>query len=185
MCARSVPQTSLSTGISDTHTLLCVNSTADFESSGIVIIGAEVIDYAGKTGTQFTTCTRGADSTLAVPHLRNDSVKSNTSTYSSTSSTVLNNLSNVNVISSSPTTLDETYGAVLVNAASAAVNLNLPAAANASKVRYTIMKLDATANPVNIIAHDTETINGLITQVIGTQYGRFNILCDSTSWYIF
>ena len=45
-----------------------VTSTTEFESSGFIIIGNEIIQYTGKTATTFTGITRGVKSTTNVAH---------------------------------------------------------------------------------------------------------------------
>jgi hypothetical protein len=185
MCARPVPSTILTATINSTQTSLNVASTDDFLSSDIAILGAEIISYGAKNGTQFTDCIRGYDSTVKAVHPSGSIVTGAKSAYTSQSTETLNQLTNVSVISSSPLDLDETYGTVLVDATAAPVIVNLPAAAVATKVKYTIMKIDSSANSVAIIGYDTETINGLNTAMLNTQYDKYSILCDGASWYIF
>ena len=60
--------TLLDGGINDSVTTVTVDSTADFEDVGTVLIGDEQITYTAKTATTFTTCTRGANSTSAAAH---------------------------------------------------------------------------------------------------------------------
>jgi len=50
-------------------TTITVSSTAGFSATGTIIIDAEKISYTGITGTTFTGCTRGAQSTAGVSHL--------------------------------------------------------------------------------------------------------------------
>ena len=49
-------------------TTITLDSTTDFETAGTVTIGAEEITYTGKSATQFTGCTRGANSSTAAAH---------------------------------------------------------------------------------------------------------------------
>ena len=60
--------TLLDGGINDSVTTVTVDSTADFEDVGTILIGDEQITYTAKTATTFTTCTRGANSTSAAAH---------------------------------------------------------------------------------------------------------------------
>ncbi len=64
--------TTLSSGINDTVETIPVTSTvninAPFPDSGTLYIGSEQITYTAKTNTQFTGCTRGANSTSAASH---------------------------------------------------------------------------------------------------------------------
>ena len=49
-------------------TTITVDSTTGFASAGTITIGSEDITYTGVTGTTFTGCTRGANSTTAVAY---------------------------------------------------------------------------------------------------------------------
>lgn len=61
--------TTLTSGITNTSTTpIPVTSTAEFESSGFLIIEQEIIQYTGKTTTTFTGITRGVKSTTNVAH---------------------------------------------------------------------------------------------------------------------
>ena len=55
-------------GLSPTATTIFVASTAQFPSSGYLLIGQELIQYSGKTATTFTGATRGANGTTAAWH---------------------------------------------------------------------------------------------------------------------
>ena len=59
--------------VNATATTITVDSTADFEDSGFIRIGNEVISYTGKTATSFTGLTRGVAGTTAAAH-SNDAV---------------------------------------------------------------------------------------------------------------
>lgn len=54
--------------ITATDTTITVDSTADFQSQGRIIIDSEVIGYTGTTSTTFTGCTRGLEGTTAATH---------------------------------------------------------------------------------------------------------------------
>jgi hypothetical protein len=58
----------LTSAINNSVTTIPVGSTADFASTGTVVIGTEQITYTGVTATSFTGCTRGANSTSAAAH---------------------------------------------------------------------------------------------------------------------
>lgn len=60
--------TALAGAIAATDTTLTVEDTTGFDAAGTVWAGTEAITYTGKTGTQFTGCTRGAHRSRAVPH---------------------------------------------------------------------------------------------------------------------
>lgn len=88
----------------------------------------------------------------------------------------------VNAISTS-TTLDETYSFIKADATSGAVVLTLPPAANATRHRYVVTKIDATANDVTFDGSGSETIDGLTTAVLRGQWSTMVIVCDGTSWF--
>lgn len=56
-------------------TTLNVGDTASFPSSGTLVCESEEITYTGKTGTTFTGCTRGANSTTAAAHAIDKTVR--------------------------------------------------------------------------------------------------------------
>ncbi len=57
--------TQLNGGITDTETTITVDSTAGFPSSGVISIEDELIQYTGKSDTQFTGGTRGSSNAAA------------------------------------------------------------------------------------------------------------------------
>ena len=61
--------TQLNGGINNSTTTITVGSTANFPSTGLILIDNELITYSGKTATDFTGCTRGALGTTAASHL--------------------------------------------------------------------------------------------------------------------
>lgn len=66
--------TTLNGGIDNAVTTITVVSTSGFFSPGTITIESEQVTYTGMNGTQFTGCTRGANSTTAVSHLTGVSV---------------------------------------------------------------------------------------------------------------
>ena len=63
--------TLLNGGITNSDTTITVDSTTAFTSSGVLLIGSELITYSGKTPTTFTGCVRGVAGTTAAAHLDN------------------------------------------------------------------------------------------------------------------
>ena len=53
----------LTTVLNSTATTVYVDDTTGFTSSGLILIDSELISYAGKTSTSFTTCVRAVDQT--------------------------------------------------------------------------------------------------------------------------
>jgi len=58
----------LNGAINASVTTITLDSTTDFETAGTVTVGSEQITYTGKSATQLTGCTRGANSTTAASH---------------------------------------------------------------------------------------------------------------------
>lgn len=63
-----VTSTLLDGALTDSATTITVDSTTGFDSSGTLHIENEQITYTGTSSTQFTGCTRGANSTTAAAH---------------------------------------------------------------------------------------------------------------------
>ena len=61
----------LNGAINNSATTLTLDSTADFSTTGTILVGTEQITYTGKSTTQLTGCTRGANSTTAAAHADN------------------------------------------------------------------------------------------------------------------
>jgi len=76
--------TALNGAINNSVTTITVDSTSGFESVGTITIDSENVTYTGKTATQFTGCTRGADSTAAASHDDNATVTRSTKWYNIT-----------------------------------------------------------------------------------------------------
>jgi hypothetical protein len=76
--------TALNGAINSSVTTITVDSTVGFENVGTITIGTENITYTGKTSTQFTGCTRAADSTVAAAHDDNATVNRSTKWYNIT-----------------------------------------------------------------------------------------------------
>jgi len=66
----------LNGAISDSDTTISLVSAASFATSGTVLIGSELITYAGKSTNDLTGCVRGYQSTVAVSHADGSLVES-------------------------------------------------------------------------------------------------------------
>jgi len=60
--------TTLNGTINSSATTVVVTSTTGFGTTGTILIDSELITYSGKTSTDFTGCTRGANGTIAASH---------------------------------------------------------------------------------------------------------------------
>jgi len=90
----------------------------------------------------------------------------------------------VNTLTAGTYTLNNTYDVVLCNCAGGAITLNLPAAATNTGRKYTVKKIDATANEVTINPNALETIDDDTTLILDSQYSSAQIVCDGTEWWI-
>jgi len=66
--------TLLNGALNSSATTITVDSTTSYASSGMLKIDKELITYTGKNATQFTTCTRGVDGSVAINHDDNTEV---------------------------------------------------------------------------------------------------------------
>lgn len=62
-------RTQLNGAITNSDTTITVDSTTGFPASGLISIENEVIAYTSLNATQFLTCTRGFDGTIAASHV--------------------------------------------------------------------------------------------------------------------
>ena len=85
--------------------------------------------------------------------------------------------------STTPYTVLTTDGYILVDATAGAKAVNLPAATN--RKRYTVKKIDGSANAVTINIAGSDTIEGLTTYSLANQYSSVTFYSDGSSkWYI-
>lgn len=88
-----------------------------------------------------------------------------------------------------PTTVTAPYLALatdrtILATASAALTISLPTAAGRAGKRYTIKKMDSSANVVTIDPNGAETIDGAATHGLTTQYARVTIESNGANWII-
>lgn len=92
---------------------------------------------------------------------------------------------NVQTVNTTPVTLDRTYETVLVDASGGARVVNLPSAASSRFQRFTVKKIDATANPVNVTPAGADLIDGVnAINAIAQQYLSKSYVSDGVSWWI-
>ncbi len=84
----------------------------------------------------------------------------------------------------SATTLSASHSTVLVDATSAAVTINLPAAAGCTGRIYNIKKIDSSPNTVTLDGNASETIDGTTTKIISAQWSSYQIQSNGTAWFI-
>jgi hypothetical protein len=91
------------------------------------------------------------------------------------------NLLAITVVSAN-TTLNSNNGTVLVDATAALRTVTLPNANILQK--YTIKKIDSSANTVVITPQVGNTVEGNATKVLSTQYETVNLISNGTTWYL-
>jgi hypothetical protein len=86
----------------------------------------------------------------------------------------------VTTVTGNYTAADETV--ILVNTGTATITL--PAASTVTGRTYYIKKISATAGTITIDGNGAETIDGVATKPLTTQYQGMQIVCDGTAWFI-
>jgi len=87
----------------------------------------------------------------------------------------------ITVVNNSTAGTDST---ILVNAASGAITITLPAAAVKANYFYRIKKIDSSVNAVTVKPNGSETIDGSTTMVIAFQYSCMDLVSNGSNWYI-
>jgi hypothetical protein len=72
---------------------------------------------------------------------------------------------------------------VLCDATGAAFTVTLPAAATSSGMVVAVKKIDASANAITIDANASETIDGVTTKQLVSQWQSLTIACDGSAWF--
>ncbi len=73
---------------------------------------------------------------------------------------------------------------IICNNTSGGITIALPAAAGASGRNYIVKKISGASNNITIDPSGSETIDGVATRVLSTQYESVMIQCDGISWFI-
>jgi len=90
---------------------------------------------------------------------------------------------NVTTVTAS-TTLTVANQVVLVNASAGAATITLPAASSGSGLLIIVAKIDSSTNAVTVAPAGTDTIQGVASQTLSTQYSKSILMSDGTSiWY--
>lgn len=71
---------------------------------------------------------------------------------------------------------------ILVDATLGPVTVTLPDAVSLEGVQKIIKKIDSSANHVTISCYGSETIDGVSTQTLTSQYQKLNIISDGANW---
>lgn len=81
-------------------------------------------------------------------------------------------------------TLTRLNSTLLVDATAAAATVAVPAAADYTDRRWTVKKIDASANAVTLDATGADTIDGAGTYPLASQYDTVTITSNGTAWYV-
>lgn len=73
---------------------------------------------------------------------------------------------------------------VLADATAGALNVTLPAAANADETEYVIKKVDVSVNAVTLVTPGAETIDGAATFVLTSQFDAVRVASDGTNYCV-
>jgi hypothetical protein len=95
----------------------------------------------------------------------------------------LDALNKINTVSIN-TTLDSTYGTVLVDASGGNVTITLPNAVGISGKIFSIKKIDSTANIVTVATTSSQTIDGKNTSLLGIQNNVLMIQSNDLDWIV-
>ncbi len=72
----------------------------------------------------------------------------------------------------------------MANATSAGFTVTLPTAIGVTGIEYTIKKTDSSINLVTIATTSSQTIDGITTKTLGTQYASITVISDGANWQI-
>jgi hypothetical protein len=148
-------------------------------TSDRIVTNADSIDIASTYAGQTSINTLG---TVTIGAWNGTTISTS---YGGTGATnagaAANNLLAVTLTSSS-ITLNSNNGVVLVDASAAVRTITLPNAATTAK--FTIKKIDASANNVIVTATVGNTIEGNASTTLATQYANVTVVSNGTTWYL-
>jgi hypothetical protein len=79
------------------------------------------------------------------------------------------------------TTSDHT---ILCNATTGAFSVTLPTAVGNTGLMYSIKKIDSSANAVTVATTSSQTIDGVTTRTLSTQYQGVTVQSDGANWFV-
>jgi len=82
------------------------------------------------------------------------------------------------------TTLGATHTSVLADATVGAITITLPTAVGISGSLYMIKKIDSSANAVTVDANGSQTIDGILTEVLQRQWDKVSVQSNGANWLI-
>jgi len=88
------------------------------------------------------------------------------------------------VVTASTITLDRSNFSVMCDCTNNTITVNLPSLLGNRGLIYNIKKIDVSVNAVTVDASGSETIDGVTTKVINTQYDSLTIQAGPDEWHI-
>lgn len=73
---------------------------------------------------------------------------------------------------------------ILADGTGGAFHVTLPTAVNRNGATLTVKKIDSSANVITIDTTSSQTIDGVTTKVISTQYQSYTVVSDNANWWI-
>lgn len=73
---------------------------------------------------------------------------------------------------------------ILGDASGGAFTITLPAASTSAGLELKFKKTDASASAVTIDGNASETIDGVTTKALSSQYASLHIICDGSTWWV-
>ena len=85
---------------------------------------------------------------------------------------------------SSGYTVNATDGTILATGGAGGITITLPAVATVTGQRFTIIKADNGAGAITVATTSSQTINGVTTQSLASQYNKITVQSDGSVWWI-
>lgn len=167
MTTTKISQLTASAGVTDTDLLLTVVSGA----SGFLsrkTTAAQLCEFV----------------TSSISNLSLTSISASSANFANISGK-LNGLATNVVTVSADATLNSANHIVLVNAVGGNKNITLPDAVEVPNFQFAIKKIDASVNIVTVLPSGSQTIDGISSRIINTQYEAVLLVSDGLNWFIF
>ncbi|MGZ3774153.1 MAG: beta strand repeat-containing protein, partial [Pseudobdellovibrionaceae bacterium] len=81
-------------------------------------------------------------------------------------------------------TITSSDSVVIGNASGGAITITLPSAASIAGRQYTIKKVDSSSNAVIVATTSSQTIDGITTANLVSQYQLLTVISDGTNWIV-
>lgn len=84
----------------------------------------------------------------------------------------------------SPYTANDSERSIMCDCTSGAITVNLPALSGITNRIYVIKKIDNSINAVTIDGSGSETIDGITTNTISSQYNSITLQAGASEWHL-